>query len=296
MTISCLGYIIFSSTNLDDWRQFGEQVVGAMNVAQDDNSVALKIDEQPFRILVEPGDADHVIALGWEMAGKEEFSALQETLTAQGFAIRNGSDSEAENRAVTAFFTTFDPASNPLEFYYGRTLDQTAFLSPVGVKSFVTGDMGLGHVVVPGGEDMEGTHAFYTTVLGLGDSDDLNMQLPGENGPKIRVRFLHAANARHHSLAIASLPSPSGVIHAMLEMEDVDDVGRCHDRVLAAERPLMASLGRHCNDNMLSFYVVGPGGIPFEIGCEGLQVDWTDFEPTKSSVPDHWGHAYQVPA
>tara|TARA_R110001606_G_scaffold244964_4_gene392935 strand:+ start:6579 stop:7469 length:891 start_codon:yes stop_codon:yes gene_type:complete len=296
MTISCLGYILFSSTDLGEWRHFGTQVVGAMNVAKDDSSVALKVDAEPFRILVEPDDADRVTALGWEMAGEAEFSALRDTLQTKGFAIRNGSDSEAEKRAVKAFFATVDPAGNPLEFYHDRTLDQTAFESPAGVKSFVTGDMGLGHVVVPGGEDLEGTHAFYTRVLGLGDSDDLNMQLPGENGPNIRVRFLHAANPRHHSLAIASLPSPSGVIHAMLEMEDVDDVGRCHDRVLAEQRPLMASLGRHCNDNMLSFYVVGPGGIPFEIGCEGLQVDWTDFEPTKSSVPDHWGHAYQVPA
>ena len=296
MTISCLGYVIFSSTDLKDWRHFGTQVVGAMNVARDDTCVALKIDQQPFRILIEPGDADHVSALGFEMAGEIEFSALRDRLESEGFAIRNGSDSEAGNRAVKAFFATIDPAGNPLEFYYSRVLDQTAFLSPIGVKSFVTGDMGLGHVVVPGGEDLEGTYAFYTAVLGLGDSDDLSMQLPGENAPAIRVRFLHAANARHHSLAIASLPSPSGVIHAMLEMEDFDDVGRCHDRVLAAKRQLMASLGRHCNDNMLSFYVVGPGGIPFEIGCDGLQVDWTNFEPTKSSVPDYWGHAYQFPA
>ena len=296
MTISCLGYILFSATDLGEWQHFGTQVVGAMNVAKDDSSVALKVDAEPFRILVEPGDADRVTALGWEMAGEVEFSALRNTMETKGFAIRNGSDSEAEKRAVKAFFATVDPAGNPLEFYHGRTLDQTAFESPAAVKSFVTGDMGLGHVVVPGGEDLVSTHAFYTQVLGLGDSDDLNMQLPGKNGPNIRVRFLHAANPRHHSLAIASLPSPSGVIHAMLEMEDVDDVGRCHDRVLAERRPLMASLGRHCNDNMLSFYVVGPGGIPFEIGCEGLQVDWTDFKPTKSTVPDYWGHTYQVPA
>ena len=56
----------------------------------------------------------------------------------------------------------------------------------------------------------------------------------------------------------------------------------------------MATLGRHCNDNMFSFYVDGPGDVPMEIGCDGLQVDWSDFEPTVSTVPDHWGHAYQA--
>jgi 3,4-dihydroxy-9,10-secoandrosta-1,3,5(10)-triene-9,17-dione 4,5-dioxygenase len=296
MTISSLGYLILSSPDLDAWRQFGTQVVGAMNVAQDDGTVALKIDDHPFRFLIEPGDTDRLTAIGWELDSEAALAALREKIEAEGLEIRDGSAADAAHRAVAAFFATTDPAGNPVEFYHGRRADPTPFVSPTGVRAFVTGDMGLGHVVVPAGENMAATHAFYTRVLGLGDSDDLNMQLPGEGAPAIRVLFLHADNPRHHSLALASLPSPSGIVHAMLEVEDFDEVGRCHDRVLAAGFPLMASLGRHCNDNMLSFYVHGPGGIPFEIGCEGLQIDWDEFEPTKSTVPDHWGHAYQVPA
>jgi 3,4-dihydroxy-9,10-secoandrosta-1,3,5(10)-triene-9,17-dione 4,5-dioxygenase len=46
---------------------------------------------------------------------------------------------------------------------------------------------------------------------------------------------------------------------------------------------------------MVSFYFLAPGGIPMEVGFDGLQFDWTDFEPTNSTVGDHWGHAYNFP-
>jgi len=84
-------------------------------------------------------------------------------------------------------------------------------------------------------------------------------------------------------------------VHLILEVPDIDHVGACLDRVQKAGYPLMSTLGRHCNDNMLSFYVVGPGGIAVEYGCEGRQIDWQNFEPTVSTVGDFWGHDYIVP-
>ena len=35
---------------------------------------------------------------------------------------------------------------------------------------------------------------------------------------------------------------------------------------------MSASLGRHVNDKMLSFYMKTPGGFDCEYGCEGMQV------------------------
>ena len=294
MTVLNLGYVILSSPDLPAWRKFGFEAIGAMNASMDDGAVAMKIDEHPFRILVERGDPEQLTAMGWEMASQQAVAVMRDRLLAAGMEVREGSPTEAARRCVTGFISATDPAGNPLEFYHGRTGVGGAFNSPAGVAVFVTGEMGLGHVVVPGVNDMEETRDFYCKVVGLAQSDDLTITLPDERMPQIRIHFLHAENPRHHSLALGSLPSPTGVIHLMLEMRDFDDVGRCLDRVLAGGWKLMASLGRHCNDNMLSFYVVGPGGITFEIGCEGLQLDWDEFEPTVSTVPDHWGHAYQI--
>jgi 3,4-dihydroxy-9,10-secoandrosta-1,3,5(10)-triene-9,17-dione 4,5-dioxygenase len=139
---------------------------------------------------------------------------------------------------------------------------------------------------------MDETRAFYQQTLGLADSDDLRLPPPAEGAPDQRILFLHADNPRHHSLGLYNFPVPTGIIHMIFEMPEIDDVGLCLDRVNAAGLPLLGTLGRHCNDQMLSFYVFGPGGIGVEIGCGGLQVDWQNFTPTVSTVGDVWGHVY----
>jgi 3,4-dihydroxy-9,10-secoandrosta-1,3,5(10)-triene-9,17-dione 4,5-dioxygenase len=82
----------------------------------------------------------------------------------------------------------------------------------------------------------------------------------------------------------------------MAEMGSMDEVGYCMDRVKAAGLHIFASLGRHANDEMVSFYFFAPGGIGFEVGYDGKQVkDWSKFKPTKSKIGDLWGHEYDFP-
>ncbi len=184
-----------------------------------------------------------------------------------------------------------DPAGNPFEVYYGRTGVGGEFKSPQGVSGFVTGDMGLGHYVVPA-PNIDETHEFYKTVLGFGDSDDLTLPPPTEGAPEMRIVFMHAGNPRHHSIALFNFPVASGCVHLMFEVQNIDEVGACMDRMEAAHIPLMSTLGRHANDMMLSFYPIGPGGCVVEYGCGGLQLNLDTFQPTKSTVADIWGHAY----
>ncbi len=56
----------------------------------------------------------------------------------------------------------------------------------------------------------------------------------------------------------------------MLEVDQLDDVGRALERVRKHQAPLSATLGRHMNDQMVSFYVRSPGGFDVEFGTEGL--------------------------
>jgi hypothetical protein len=41
----------------------------------------------------------------------------------------------------------------------------------------------------------------------------------------------------------------------MVEVDQLDDVGRALDRVMKTEHRLSSTLGRHTNDKMVSFYV-----------------------------------------
>jgi 3,4-dihydroxy-9,10-secoandrosta-1,3,5(10)-triene-9,17-dione 4,5-dioxygenase len=161
------------------------------------------------------------------------------------------------------------------------------------VRGFVTGDLGLGHAVLPAPAIAE-TRAFLTGVLGLGLSDFMVHRPMGADGPAMRIDFLHCGNARHHSLALFEGPVPAGCVHLMVEVPDLDEVGRAHDRMLQAGARMMATLGKHTNDHMTSFYVATPGGFALEYGFGGRQCDWdhhTEFEFTRVSL---WGHDFSV--
>ena len=80
----------------------------------------------------------------------------------------------------------------------------------------------------------------------------------------------------------------------MVEVGSADDVGLALD-ARCAGRSRSASLGRHVNDKMLSFYMKTPGGFDCEYGCEGMQVtddeNWVARESTAVSL---WGHDFSV--
>jgi 3,4-dihydroxy-9,10-secoandrosta-1,3,5(10)-triene-9,17-dione 4,5-dioxygenase len=147
----------------------------------------------------------------------------------------------------------------------------------------------------PGEPGEEATLRFYTEVLGFRLRDSMRMapELFGRpaGGPPLWMRFL-GCNPRHHSLALAPFPAPAGIVHLMVEVAALDDVGRCMDRCARRGAKASATLGRHANDLMVSFYVATPGGFDIEYGTDGLQVDdatWVSRETTAISL---WGHQW----
>jgi 3,4-dihydroxy-9,10-secoandrosta-1,3,5(10)-triene-9,17-dione 4,5-dioxygenase len=57
---------------------------------------------------------------------------------------------------------------------------------------------------------------------------------------------------------------------------------------------MSATLGRHTNDKMLSFYIKTPGGFDIEFGCEGLEVEDTSWVARESTAVSLWGHDFSV--
>lgn len=91
---------------------------------------------------------------------------------------------------------------------------------------------------------------FYLGTLRFTLSDTIAMR------PGVVATFTHV-NPWHHSLALVRAQPESGpsLNHFMLEVADVDMVGRILDRVHEKGVSIFASLGRHTNDLMLSFYM-----------------------------------------
>ncbi|WP_157976414.1 VOC family protein [Parahaliea mediterranea] len=300
MGLASIGYLRIQASDADAWMDFGTGILGLMDAGREDTAGArcLRMDRHPFRFMIEPGDSDRLLACGLEYRCKDDFDSVCADLESAGFSVSAGDAAEAERLCVSEFASVTDPGGNLLELYWGRKLDYQPLVSPTGVSAFVTGDeytgdMGFGHAVVPA-PDIEASIDFYTGLIGLAISDDLYPPMP-EGAPEARVVFMHADNPRQHSLALYNQPSPLGVVHMMVEVSTLDEVGRALDRANKGGHPVIASLGRHVNDNMCSFYVLAPGGIAVEYGYDGLLVDWDTYTPTVSTEGDLWGHEYNFP-
>lgn len=298
MAISSLGYLRVEATDVAAWREFGLRVLGMVEGrGTREDALYLRMDEFPARLVIVPGDADRLAATGWETADAAELDDVRARLDAAGVPYQEGTAEQLADRRVDALVTCADPSGNTLEVFHGAALEHRRVVSPYGHR-FVTGDQGLGHVVLSTSDD-EASLRFYRDVLGfrLRDSMRLPPQFVGRpvDGPPAWLRFF-GCNPRHHSLAFLPMPTPSGIVHLMLEVGQTDDVGLCLDRALRRKVPMSATLGRHVNDLMLSFYMKTPGGFDVEFGTEGRQVDDGSWVARESTAVSLWGHDFSVGA
>ncbi|MCK8674949.1 VOC family protein [Rhodococcus sp. HM1] len=282
-TVKALGYLVVETTRFDEWRRFGTALCGMQIAEETDDVLRFRVDGKIYRVEVRRADRDGVGVIGWEVGGPAELEALRAKLDAAGYATTPGSPEDARNRGVIELFSFADPDGlASIEIYYGLTESLERFASPTGV-SFVAGEHGLGHVlqVVT---DRQVYWNLYVDVLGMKFTDLVN-------SPKRQAEllFLHC-NQRHHSYAFAEIDDVEpGIGHMMLEVSDLDAVGRAYDKVLDGEAPLITTFGKHTNDEMLSFYVRTPSGFGLEFGTGGILVDDT-WRPARYEDAHYWGH------
>ncbi len=292
-----LGYITLSTADIDRWRHFAFGILGfAEGKGPDSSALYLRMDERVARIIVVPGERDRVVTVGWEVRDHAALQRVKATLDGAGVAFKQLSVDEAEARRVEEVITFEDPAGTTLEVFHGPVLDHSPVITPFGAK-FVTGDQGLGHLVLPA-TDPNGLFDFYTDVLGFRSRGAFRVPLPKEFGP-VRVRFL-GINERHHSLAIvpAAHQRDPRLVHIMVEVDSLDAVGQALDRVNAEGFQLSSTLGRHTNDKMVSFYVRAPGDWDIEFGTDGMRVDETYYTAEEITADSYWGHQWvsEMPA
>ena len=301
MEIRSLGYAVIQTTDLERWRQYATEVLGMMEapmVPGDKDNLFLKMDERPYRLHVRRGDRDCYLRSGWELPDGASFELALRELDGAGVRYERGAEEELQLRQVKGLVHLEDPSGNHLDLYHGASLDYARFVSPQGVSRFETGfngDMGLGHVVLPASA-LAATREFYLQ-LGFADTDYMHFRFSEDPAdPGQGLHFMHCSNPRHHSLALYEDPANQvGCVHLMVEVENVDEVGYCLDRVHQHQVPIVSTLGRHTNDRMLSFYMATPSGFAMEYGCEGLQMDWAGYTPTVSTLPSIWGHKFSPP-
>jgi len=246
----------------------------------DPESLYFRLDHFPPRLVVEPGAENRMTAMGFEVLNKRELGQLVTAVENSGIKVTVGEPEACAARRVTGFVAFDDPGGNPVELFYGPILDHVPVQTPL-VSSFVTGDMGMGHVIVSA-EDAEATLDFYIDVLGFVERNTMG-----------RTWFL-GCNPRHHTFGIARRRGPGALLHLMVEGATLDDVGTALDRAAKLGVPMMNTLGKHTNDQMVSFYVYSPENYAIEFGWNGLVV--TEEQPTYEITHGaFWGHKFTPP-
>lgn len=286
MAIKRLGSVAFDCVDVDAVAHVLVDLLGmeALPRACSDDPLLIRLDDHHHRIALHPASTDDLRSASWEIDDPEELPRLRARLSELGFDVEDVSQPDVEQRHIVAGIRFRDREGFVNEIVYGPTIIHRPFHPTGPISGFVTGELGLGHVVYMC-KDYPGAVEFYTRELGFKMTDYIVWA--GADGT-----FLHC-NPRHHSLALMNecFSFRAGDFnHLMLEVRDIDDVGRAYEAAKAEGLPFHMDYGRHTNDEITSFYVKLPGGIRLEIGTGGLLVDDESWRVRSYTSPSRWGH------
>ena len=277
LPISQLGYVELHVTDLEAWKRFATEL-GMQVVEATSDTVQMRMDERPFRLLATRSARDELACLGLEVAGASALAEVARRMAQASFPVRKASADECRGREVEALMSLSDPDGNRIELFCGTRPAAGPFVPGRAIGGFRTGELGLGHVVLQTPQ-LPAMSEFYQA-LGFRTSD--YMDAP------IEVRFMHT-NARHHSLALLQSPEAK-VHHVMIEYLHLDDIGRLYDDAQMEPDRVVSTLGRHSNDHMLSFYSRSPSGFLIETGWAGRLIDVDSWQAVRIATPSLWGH------
>jgi len=290
--VASLAYLGLGVKNVDAWEKFATQILGLQSSGiADDGRLLLRMDENAYRFALHQDDSDDIAYAGWEVADAAGLRDVAERMRAIGIEAETASAEEAAARRVTEMIRFTDPNGMACEVFCGPSIQfEKPFHSPRAIGGFVTGQQGVGHIVVAAA-DIQKTLRFYSEGLGFRVSDTIDMKF----GPmKVTMVFLHC-NARHHTLALVPVPAPKRLHHFMLQLRSIDDVGATMYLVQDSGIEITSTLGRHTNDHMLSFYLRTPSGFEIEYGWGGREVDDATWHVQKHHAPSIWGHRRPSP-
>jgi biphenyl-2,3-diol 1,2-dioxygenase len=289
-SVTQLGYLGLNVKNVAEWERFAMEILGLQSAGDaPDGSRYLRMDENHHRFIVRENDADDLAFVGWEVTDQPALRELTAQIQAAGIEVTPGTPELARARGVVELIQFRDPSGIALEAYFGPLMNfEQPFHSARAIAGFETGIMGLGHMVI-GVNDAAASLHFYRDVLGMRISDFVELKMRRGAPSGMTISFLHC-NPRHHTLAFGEFPGGKRLHHFMLQVKTVDDV--CSTMYLCQDRgvPIAATLGRHTNDHMVSFYMRTPSGFEIEYGYGARQIDDATWKVQRHEAGSIWGH------
>lgn len=283
-----LGYAGFGVSDRAAWQRFATDILGLQRVAEDSDVTydRYRMDEYRARVIVYEDSLDDIAFAGWELNSARDLEAMAAQLEAAGIEVKVEPQELAENRRVSALMSFSDPDGFRHEIYHGAQIAfEKPFQSPRPLSGFLTGDQGIGHIVL-GVQNLDASMRFYCDALGMRESDYITIS---RGDSSFDIGFLHC-NPRHHTVALAAVNRPKRCMHLMVQVNSLDDVGSTYYLCQEHQVPIAASMGRHTNDHMVSFYVKSPSDFEIEYGWGARVIDDDTWKVQRHHAPSIWGH------
>lgn len=291
-----MGYAVIESNKLKQWKIFLQQGLGLHFNADEKsiNEMSFRMDNHAKRLIVQKGDSEDFIALGWQVADQQTLDIILARLAEREIVVEKSSLAEAEQRGVKAFWRILGPKKQNIELFIQADLTE----QPLQMLSsgFITAQAGMGHVAITSRKPLK-MQRFWQEIFSARVSDYVEQEM---SGVTLDVTFLRL-NERHHSVAIATTreitldPIRTKVQHMNVQAASLDDLSQAFQRCKQLGYEMAHEIGQHPNDKELSFYVISPSGFEIEFGWAPLVVDERTWKPTKYFAISSWGHKPENP-
>jgi 2,3-dihydroxybiphenyl 1,2-dioxygenase len=286
VNIISIGYLGFETAKLEEWREYGPEVMGfqiANSPEADSDSLYFKMDDRRHRMAFHPGEIERISYIGWETRNRLDFIDAVKTLNRHKVEYSVGDEALCEIRGVKELVRFRDPVGYQHELFYAQKWTPRSFSPGRPHGGFKCDERGVGHLVLMTPEFSPELEHFLIEVMG--------MQWYGWGAGKGKTAFLRAKlnDQTSHDIAYGLAPGRMGIQHVGLFVDSVRDVGETYDIVLERELDLLMTLGQHTQDPHMSFYHFNPSGFAFECitEIEAWHGDPFELNPEKMST---WGH------
>src|SRR5205809_7670354 len=121
--VSALGYVVVSAADLSAWSEFGQHGLGlqvgtAPPGGTDRETLFLRNDDRAWRLAIEQGEDDKLVALGFEVPDPGDLHKLAARLESAGVPVKDAPELAAPRRVERVVQAT-DPCGVSLEFFSG---------------------------------------------------------------------------------------------------------------------------------------------------------------------------------
>ena len=294
--IEDIAHVRFAAPDLSAMRAFLDDF-GMQTFEADGRLYGKGSDGRPFVHVTEPGEAKF-LAVGFRA---ETVADLEKLAAAEGVAVE---DINEPGGGKIARLT--DPDGYGVEVVAGQSKGEASlpfadpprntaaakprFRSTVRLDSAPAHVRRIGHAVLKV-RDFRVSEKWYKDRFGFLTSDEVEAAKDVPLGAFMRCDRGDKP-ADHHTLFLAQLPGPLGLLHAAFEVANLDDLMLGHQHLKSKKREAAWGVGRHIMGSQVFDYWKDPFGNELEHWTDGdlfTAADQPQKQPMSALLAVQWG-------